>query len=79
MIYGNLKSDGSEDDKTHCFKEEGSCAAGAALLKDQTTLLHDKELEKGPFDNPTKLDIEEANIELNLLDEDEDDEFVSVD
>ena len=38
----NLKSDGSKDDKIHCFKEKGPCAAGAALLKDQTTLLHDK-------------------------------------
>ena len=75
----NLKSDGSEDDKIHCFKEKGTCAAGAALLKDQTTLLHDKELEKDPFNDPTESDIEEANIELNLLDEDEDDEFVSVD
>ena len=37
------------------------------------------ELEKGSFDDPTESDIEEANIELNLLDEDEDDEFVSVD
>ena len=35
MIYGNLKSDGSEDDKIHCFKKKGPCAAGAALLKDQ--------------------------------------------
>ena len=34
---------------------------------------------KHPFNDPTELDIEEANIELNLLDEDEDDEFVSVD
>ena len=34
---------------------------------------------KHPFNDPTELDIEEANIELNLLNEDEDDEFVSVD
>ena len=34
---------------------------------------------KHPFNDPTESDIEEANIELNLLDEDEDDEFVSVD
>ena len=47
------------------------------LQKYETT--YDKELEKGPFDNPTESDIEEPNIELNLLDEDEDDEFVSVD
>ena len=34
---------------------------------------------KHPFNDPTESDIEEANIELNLLDKDEDDEFVSVD
>ena len=77
----NLKTDGSEDEKIHCFKEKGPCFAGAALLKDQTALLSDKDLEKDPFNfDPTESDIEDANIEFNILDEDEDDdEFLTVD
>ena len=42
FIRVNLKSIEGEDDKMHCFKETGPCATGAALLKDQKTLLFNK-------------------------------------
>ena len=63
-----LKNDGSEDSSIHCFKENQPCAAGAALLKDQTKLLYDKDLEKNPFENQnaSESDIEEANASFNL-------------
>ena len=74
----NLKNDGSEDSSIHCFKEP--CAAGASFLKDQTKLLHDKDLEKNPFENKnaSESDIEEANASFKLLDEDEEDDFVTI-
>ena len=72
----NLKNDGSEDSSIHCFKENQPCAA-----KDETKLLHDKDLEKNPFEhqNASESDIEEANASFNLLDEDEEEDvFVTI-
>ena len=44
-------------------------------LRDQTSLLHDKELDVNPFVmEPADLDIEDANQPFNLLDEDEDED-----
>ena len=76
-----LKNDGSEDSSIHCFKEIQPCEVGAALLKDQTKLLHDKDLEKNSFENQnaSESDIEEAIASFNLSEEDEEeDNFVTI-
>jgi len=72
----NIKTDGSEDGKIHCFKENKPCEAGAELLKNQTMLLNDplNEIDANPFD-PTESDVEDANVSFNLLDEDADEDF----
>ena len=69
----NLKTDGSEDDLIHCFKDAQPCASGSAVLKDQVQLLKDADvLDKNPFQtSTTDSDVEEANIEDNLIDLDD--------
>ena len=49
--------------------EGQSCAEGLTMLKQQTEVLHDVELEQNPF-QPTDSDIEEANVSFNLIDGD---------
>ena len=74
----NIKTDGSEDDLIHCFKEDQPCSTGKEILKDQTRLLRDDSLHENPF-SPTDSDVEDANASFNLLDENSDeDDFVSV-
>ena len=75
----NLKNDGSEDNKIHCFKSTQPCSAGASVLEDQTKVVNNTDAnEMNPFE-PTDSDVEEANDPGNLLDEDEEeDDFLTV-
>ena len=62
----NIKTDGSEDDLIHCFKEDQPCSTGKEILKDQTRLLRDDSLHENPF-SPTDSDVEDANASFNSL------------
>lgn len=56
----NVPVDGSEDDATHCLKEEQPCSTGQAVLKSQLDILDEPETD--PFDTEeyTSSDVVEA-------------------
>lgn len=56
----NVPVDGSEDDATHCLKEEQPCSTGQTVLKSQLDILDEPETD--PFDTEeyTSSDVVEA-------------------
>ena len=66
----NVPVDGSEDDATHCLKEEQPCSTGQAVLKSQLDILDEPETD--PFDTEeyTSSDVEEACPIIQQLDSD---------
>ena len=63
--------DGSEDNKSHCFKEGHPCRSGREMLSEQMKLMH--ETEEDPF-TPSIIEICAAAPEDLLIDEDSKDE-----
>ena len=74
----NLPPDGSKDHSIHCFKEEQSCSAGAAIFMYETLKLNAEilDVDNNPFqqEDPTDSDMDDATEDHILIDRNGDDD-----
>ena len=75
----DLKTDGSEDDLIHSFKEGQPCTNGLDVLREQQHLLSNAEyLNSNPFEI-TESDTEDTNTNNNLIDpSDSEDDLIDI-
>ena len=72
----SLKTDGSEINLIHCFKDGQLCSAGLTLLKEQLNLLMDLFILNSSLFEPSDFYKEKVNTEENLFGQDnEEDQF----
>lgn len=63
---------GNEDHEISCFKPGKPCADGSKVLEEQIAAFSDADQYQNPF-YITASDVEDANIEENIISEDEED------